>query len=591
MKKYLNYAFAGAIALTGAVGFASCSGSSGEDVVNNIPNNSPTNIPEQEFVKTQFAISLPSNVNARANTRMAADQVQQADNSFRGMQDIVLVPFVGKPDEATDTRIGDEITLDNISATGGVTNLTSSNDNYKVYNDVKVPLGTSAFLFYAQADKGALTDFQNGKTIKNAPSTAGTAGYTFSPVVIYNGGTNTKGEAIATYLTTIAKATGWSGSTGTLKTLYDQFIKLKAGSSASVQTFVTNLLGEIKGNSDAVSEAIITAIGATDYATVSGEGSARTVSFKDAINGYPANLNLPDGAAAVKWDTSNPSDLKFVVDNTGNTGGAMTSYVYPAALWYTANTDIAVSNTKQADSNGKYPDGKTTWNDNATTGVFSLYTDGSAVTPTTRSIALKNQIQYAVGRLDVTVKCAAATLYDQQGNAVTVNAAGFPVSAILIGGQKSVDFTFSNPTGTAYTIYDNVVSGVNAKNGVAQGINYTLALETTANEDINIAIELTNNTGSDFIGRNGELIPNGGKFYLSATLEAANATNTNNKIFKQDFYTIANLTIKQGNASAGNTIGLANATVTIPDLRTPLLELGLAVDLHWQEGNTFDIDI
>ena len=34
MKKYFSYAFAGAIALTGAVGFASCSGSSGEDVVN-----------------------------------------------------------------------------------------------------------------------------------------------------------------------------------------------------------------------------------------------------------------------------------------------------------------------------------------------------------------------------------------------------------------------------------------------------------------------------------------------------------------------------------------------------------------------------
>lgn len=587
MKKYLNYAFAGAIALTGAVGFSSCS-SSGEDVVNNTPINNPTNIPEQEFVKTQFAISLPSNVNA-ATTRMSDDQVQQANNSFRGMQDIVLVPFVSKPTSATDTRIGEEITLGNISATGGVTNLTGSNDNYKVYNDVKVPLGTSAFLFYAQADQGSLADFQNGKTIKNAPSTAGTAGYTFSPVVIYDGvAENTKGNAIATYLTTIAKATGWSGSTVPLKTLYDQFINLKAGSSASVQTFVTNLLNEIKGNSDAVSEAIITAIGTTDYATVTGTGAGRTVSFGEAISGYPANLNLPDGAAAVKWDTS---DLKFVVDNTGNIGGAMTSYVYPAALWYTANTDIVVSNTKQADSDGKYPSGRTTWDNNATTGVFSLYADGSAVTPTTRSIALKNQIQYAVGRLDVTVKCAAGTLYDQQGNAVTVNAAGFPVSAILIGGQKSVDFTFS-PTGTtAYTIYDNVVSGVNAKNGVAEGINYTLALETTANEDINIAIELTNNSGSDFIGRNGELIPKGGKFYLSATLTSANATTTNNKIFKQDFYTIANLTIKQGNASAGNTIGLANATVTIPDLRTPLLELGLAVDLHWQAGNTFDIDI
>ena len=587
MKKYFSYAFAGAIALTGAVGFAACS-TSGEDVVNNTPINNPTNIPEQEFVKTQFAISLPANVNA-ATTRMVAVNVQEADNSFRGMQDIVLIPFVGKPTTATATRAGDEITLTNI-ATSGVTNLGSSNDNYKVYNDVRVPLGTSAFLFYAQADKGSLTDFQNGKTLKNAPSTAGTAGYTFSPVVIYDGSTNTKGEAIATYLTNIANATGWKESTGALKTLYDQFISLKAGSSASVQAFVTNLLNEIKGNTDAVSVAIITAMGTT-YATVSGEGSSRTVSLNDVISGYPANLNLPDGAAAVKWDTSNSSDLKFVVDNTGNTGGAMTSYVYPAALWYTTNTDIVVSNTKQADNNGSYPSGKTTWDNNATTGIFSLYTDGGAVTPTTRSIALKNQIQYAVGRLDVTVKCEAGTLYDQRGNAVTVDAGGFPVSAVLIGGQKSVDFTFSNPTGTAYTIYDNVVSGVAAKNGVAEGKNYTLALETAVNEDVNVAIELTNNTSTDFYGKNGELIPKGGKFYLSTTLTAATATTTSNKIFKQDYYTIVNLTIKPGNASQENTIGLAAATNVIPDLRTPSLELGLAVDLHWQAGNTFNIDI
>ena len=90
MKKYLNYAFAGAIALTGAVGFASCS-SSGEDVVNNTPINNPTNIPEQEFVKTQFAISIPISGN-QAGTRMDPDG---APNSgvFKGIKDIHLYPI------------------------------------------------------------------------------------------------------------------------------------------------------------------------------------------------------------------------------------------------------------------------------------------------------------------------------------------------------------------------------------------------------------------------------------------------------------------------------------------------------------------
>ena len=49
MKKYFSYALVGAIALTGAVGFSSCSSSSDEVVGNNPDYN-----PELNSVKTQF---------------------------------------------------------------------------------------------------------------------------------------------------------------------------------------------------------------------------------------------------------------------------------------------------------------------------------------------------------------------------------------------------------------------------------------------------------------------------------------------------------------------------------------------------------
>ena len=576
MKKQSIYALMSAIALTGAVGFSSCSSSSNDEVINN-----PDFYPETNSVKTQFAISLPSNVNA-PKTRMSATSVQQSDNSFRGMQDILLIPFIAKPTAAADAQAGDPISLASITAEG-VTNLSSTNDNYKVYTNVTVPLGTSAFLFYAQADKSTETNFVNGYTEKVNPTTAGTAGYSFTPVQIYDGtGTNTFGEAIATYLTNIATATGWSTSTGGLKTLYDQFIKLTAGSSAAIQRAVSDLYVSLTGTDD-VTTAIKTQI--TNKATASG---TTLTAFDPSISGYPANLNLPDGAAAVKWDDTNK---KFEVDNTGNTVASLESYVYPASLWYTANTNIKVSSSKQANAEGTYPTGRNSW-DETTSGVLSLYDTGNGtVSPTTRSVALIDQIQYAVGRLDVTVKCEAATLYDYAGTAITMNEAGFPVSAVLIGGQKPVDFTFSTPTGTTtYTIYDKDVNSVSAKT-TADGTNYTLALETAAEMDVNIAIELTNNTGADFYGKNGQLIPAGGKFYLTTTLAAANATTTDKKIFKQDFYTIANLTIKAGTLGVTNNVGLGTATNTIPDLRVPALELGLAVDLHWQAGNTYTIDI
>lgn len=48
-----------------------------------------------------------------------------------------------------------------------------------------------------------------------------------------------------------------------------------------------------------------------------------------------------------------------------------------------------------------------------------------------------------------------------------------------------------------------------------------------------------------------------------------------------DYKTTLNLTIKS----------LANAYNTIPDLRSTKLQLGLSVDLEWQAGIQFDVNI
>ena len=62
-----------------------------------------------------------------------------------------------------------------------------------------------------------------------------------------------------------------------------------------------------------------------------------------------------------------------------------------------------------------------------------------------------------------------------------------------------------------------------------------------------------------------------------------------NQVFKQDYKTIANFSISQ-NTGDEHKKGLGAAYNTIPDLRTPQLELGLSVDLHWEEGITFDVE-
>jgi hypothetical protein len=72
-------------------------------------------------------------------------------------------------------------------------------------------------------------------------------------------------------------------------------------------------------------------------------------------------------------------------------------------------------------------------------------------------------------------------------------------------------------------------------------------------------------------------------------------SKTGKKVFKQDYTTTAEFTFGAGTADtdgdgkSDTPAGFANAYTTIPDLRTPELELGFSVDLSWKPGLTFNI--
>ena len=125
---------------------------------------------------------------------------------------------------------------------------------------------------------------------------------------------------------------------------------------------------------------------------------------------------------------------------------------------------------------------------------------------------------------------------------------------------------------------------MNAKTDNTGGENYTLVLDNStapdASKTVQIAIELENNTGAAFYGIDGK-IPDGGRFYLIASLDPAAGAGGQPAVFLKDHVTTANLTIQS----------LQNAYVTIPDLRVVEMQLGLSVELTWQAGLVFDIDI
>ena len=84
----------------------------------------------------------------------------------------------------------------------------------------------------------------------------------------------------------------------------------------------------------------------------------------------------------------------------------------------------------------------------------------------------------------------------------------------------------------------------------------------------------------DFYGKEG-LIPKGSRFYLVGELDPTNKTATVDHVFVKDHTTVANFTIKN----------LQNAYNHIPDMRTSKINVCLAVDLSWQEGITFNVDL
>jgi hypothetical protein len=621
MKKNLFFMGMGAMALATPLLLSSCSSDdpSGQ--------NGPT--PTGEMVKTSFTLSvgLPkgngsNDAKAFFGTRMT-DAVAQAQDApvFRGMDNMTLIPFTtGAAVTTSDNPAGSNINLPNATANTLTQDQLTQTGNAHVYTNVSVPVGVRSFLFYGKAvDATAGTDastpadmFKYGSLTKAGLSEGAPSGISFSPKPIYEAGTaDTKATSIATYLTTIAGSsytdakstehkwsavtTDGSGQGSALATLYTNFTALSAGSSTSVQAAVqelyTSLNSLLSGNQTDVNKGIINAI-ITNIKKGATVGTDGTVALNADYTGFPENINLPDGAVTVKCtDGTFAAQTSATYTTDGTQVAALSDYVYPANLWYRANTLIKTSDKVLTD---KYTNG-TAWD-----AILANYDGDGVVKNSTASIALKDQIQYAVGRLSMTVKVADGTLYDGNGETVSVPTEGFPVSAVLIGDQRKVDFQFApSKTDKQYTIYDKELTGINATT-TASTANNTLALETPEDENVNVLLELTNNTGKRFKGKDG-YVPAGGKFYLLGTLKPGDGTvggqasTTLKQVFKQDYVTTANFTIvqntKDANANPNQDKGLGAAYNVIPDLRTPALSIGLSVDLIWQSGLTFNINM
>lgn len=539
MKQYGNFKLG--VLLLASAGLASCSS---DDTFSGSKGQSG------EPVKTQFAISVP----VGKSGRLSQDIVQgQSPAQFRGMDNIQLIPFTTAPAAGGtgQTPIALGSILDNELAAG---------TNAKVYYEVQINPGVSHFLFYGEAYSANDDAKTNGALTANVEQAINNISFSLKPI-----STDAENDAEATTLlaalnlvaqSSIEPVGSWANDVD-LKPYYDAFTSLKAGSANSIRLALTELRSAV-GIDTPLKQTIVNNIDdALD-------------DIKDC--NYPQNVGLPDGAAQLKFEGGAFSYIDS--ENIGNLSYTnMDHFVYPASLYYMANTDIKTADTRLSDQYS------TDWDT-----CLGLYSGGgTSVTATTQSVALVNPVKYAVGRFDVAAKFSASSINDNVGNSINVEANnGMTLDGILIGGQKNADWQFAPlASSEEYTIYDASVTSTKLGTAdIASAIMaQSLALSTTAGTNVNFALELTNNTGNAFTGVDG-IVPSGAKFYLVGRLEPQ-ADKADNKVFAQAYNTKANVTITS----------LAHAYNCIPDLKNPKLELGLSVNLEWTEGLVQDITI
>lgn len=551
---------------------------SSDDIESTVSPDGPVSGDEQSKVSLAFSVSSTAD-----QTRSSAAIAQVS--GFRGITTPTLLAFQVRREVQKDDKAYPA------SVSGGGSQ-DGKNAKFFFYNDFQLPIGTSALLVYAKAtpvnDKSV-----NGSTIASIPTSTTPAAITFSPDHIYSGTTvHADAQAIAEYLTTIANTTGWEGSS--YDELRQNFIgkgavapTLMAGSSASVNAYVAKLIVELNKSGDSQLK--------TDILT---NIAAKPEQLTDESKYYPASIGLPDGVAALKWDNDNK---KFVFQTTTTLKdvNSLNVFAYPAELCYYGNSQIKTSETLIGHT------GYTSETDWKTT-VLPNYTDGQIITSTTKSVAIEKPLQYGVARLDVALKAKTTkatiseaekdVLKDADGNNVVVEATSFPLTGIIVGGQRRVGFNYKplSDSDPESMVYDSKVTNdsdnpiyllpteddTNGKPTFSAPV-HTLLLQSWDGEDETIILEFENKSGTTFKGMDGLINPDT-KFYLIGTIlkptEVAGQDQTK-RVFTQDYITTANVTIES----------LSQAYNAVPDLYYEALSSFQVVSIDikpWSESST-----
>ena len=373
----------------------------------------------------------------------------------------------------------------------------------------------------------------------------------------------------------------WKTSTNViLKNLLQRFTNNGAdlpGSAASVKQWMLSL----SATANSYLENPPTSIG-DDEKTLLGIIKAKadekaatiTVSPETSATLYPRDINLPDGAAALRWtgEKFEPQMQTTTLDDINS----VSRFVYPPALYYFVESGLWTSNTARTFDDYK---SRSTWKGTDETAVQTLFSDGGEIKKNTKTVAIADPLQYAVAHLTMGVQAEAASLPYETGNKNKIDISKLTLKGVIIGGQRPVDYKFEPISNSQYDVSFVYDSQVNGSLHTTPDTYQTLALQSYDGEDVNIILEFEYSDREGATGfkcLNGYVYP-GTRFYLvgevkaTAFKEETGDETSRGRVFTQDYTTTIDLTVKS----------LEKAYNVLPSLLSNSLEIGVMITPQW----------
>lgn len=487
--------------------------------------------------------------------------------------------------------------------------------------------GTNGSFVYAKAKDGSKegvhASVYNGRLDSDIPkyNIYSTNQISFEPVSILEDVTTGAGAIhvdsdgipddawiLANVLTDIASIEGWNTrNENKLKPLLEHFTNYGydlPGSAASVRKWIeaVKIAADGFGNlgSGTVEEIIRQEIisKADEYLGLTDpENTMKSIRMMT----YPQSINLPDGAAVVRW-TEVEEEVggevkkvkKFVPQLKSTTLddiNTVTDFVYPPELYYFVESDIWTSNSAvsfdQYKNRSTWKGNDDTWNGADDGTVQWLFKDGGTVSKSTKTVAIADPLQYAVARLNLTVSVheqADDIKLKYNGDNTIAYTDGtnnyFRLTGVIVGGQRKVGYDFkpidNSDAGVRFAYDSQVADGFYLQKN-SNGEFNTLVLQSWDNEDVKVILEFEYTGSTEFKCLNGYVYPNT-RFYLVGEVKAADFVagtddETNRgRVFTQDYTTTIEMTVQS----------LEKAYNVLPSLLSKNLEIGVMTTPKWK---------